>query len=793
MNHFENIEKDESLRPYQSEVKQKIYEAWKTQRSIMLQMPTGTGKTRVFCSIVIDIHKESIKTKKAIKVLVLVHRRELIEQASETLGLKYNIAHGIILSRYFEQKKMPTQIASVQTLKKRLSNWSNKKFDYIIIDEAHHALAPTYKSIIDEFSTAKILGVSATPYRLSGESFTSIFQKLIQSYTVLEFIEKGFLSNYKYYSIPPQSNLNIRIQNITDLDINGDYSEKAMFNILNSVKIRADIMRAYENYAKGKKGIVYTINKRHNFQIAELYKSHGISVKAIDSDTSAEERGIIIEDFKRGNIQVLCNVNIFSEGFDCPDIEFIQLARPTKSLSLFLQQVGRGLRTHKDIDKVIFLDNIGSHNQFGLPSNPHNWNAYFSGQKNILINSTSPLPIESNIYELIDEIENGTEDVELLHETEATNLIGFDECSAYPIIKIDRSLFMELLLDNKYDFKSIREEILNTLDLFDEWEHEETKLPIEKIEEFYEDVKCYNTFFKVRKGNLYGIMSNLNEVIIPIEYEEIKLANGFGYSICKKNGKVGIIDILNQTVVVPTEFDDLQTLYYTGNYKNYIVKNEFKEGIYNVEQGLKLKIIYDEIICEKQHYNVHINSVWKVFDKNFNQIKEFDSFEIVEANDNYGIVGYKGSVGLWNTISGGLVFPISCNSFLFKYNFIISSLKSFSSSESEYFFLLDEFLNIIIIPFKYTKMSFYDKNKLLVYGNTKDSLGNSHLGYGILDTNGNIIITTKYESITNYKDKLLVKSNTDWMIIDWDETIIKSSNKQIDVKKLYDELTPKTP
>lgn len=181
---------DTTLRDYQIDNKRKIYLAWQKHRSIMLQMPTGTGKTRLFVSIVRDLHHWGARNKRAVKILILAHRKELIEQIDETLGLKYHQVHGIIMSQNMEQRKYPVQIGSVPTLTRRLDRWISKEFDIIIIDEAHHVKARSYKEIIKQFPNAKILGVTATPYRLNGAGFRPEFDELIVSDPVSTFIKK---------------------------------------------------------------------------------------------------------------------------------------------------------------------------------------------------------------------------------------------------------------------------------------------------------------------------------------------------------------------------------------------------------------------------------------------------------------------------------------------------------------------------------------------------------------------------------------------------------------------------
>ena len=377
-----NFAKDQSssLRDYQIKNKIEILERWKTQRGVMLQMPTGTGKTRLFASLIRNIVDYGSKNKIAYKILVLVHRTELIDQIDEELGIKYHLAHGIIQSRERERKNYPIQIASVQTLSRRLSSWTDKAFDFIIVDEAHHITANSYQKIVNAFPNAKLLGVTATPYRLSGLGFTETFQSLITSPSVLEFINKGYLSKYQYYSIPRYSLLQKQIDKIKKFS-QGDYAESEIERICNNEQIRAQVVDTYLEHANGKKGIVYTINQEHNRNLCAAFREKGIKTVAIDSNTDRDIRDGYIEDFKNNKIDIICNVNIFSEGFDCPDIEVVILARPTLSLSMFLQQVGRGLRKSENIDSVIIIDLVGLYNKFGFPSSNRPWGRYFIGNK----------------------------------------------------------------------------------------------------------------------------------------------------------------------------------------------------------------------------------------------------------------------------------------------------------------------------------------------------------------------------------------------------------------------------
>lgn len=371
---------DSSLRDYQQEHKQNIYNAFAQHDSVMLQMPTGTGKTRLFVSLIHDLIRFGKEHNTRVGVLILVHRIELIEQIHEVLSLKYHLPHGFILSGEKEDAENPIQLASVQTLSRRLDDWRSHTFDLIIVDEAHHVTSDSYRTIIDQFPDAKMLGVTATPVRLNGKGFTDIFETLITSPSVKEFIDRGYLSSYLYFSVGRSSYIQTQIDGIRKYS-HGDYAESELERICDTSRIRAEVVKTYTDFADGKKGIVYTINKLHNKNLCQQFLEKGISAVAIDSDTPTCERKESIEKFRRGEIKVICNVNLFSEGFDCPDIEFIQLARPTKSLALYLQQVGRGLRTSENKDNTIFLDNVGLYNRFKTPATNRKWRYHFEGRQ----------------------------------------------------------------------------------------------------------------------------------------------------------------------------------------------------------------------------------------------------------------------------------------------------------------------------------------------------------------------------------------------------------------------------
>ena len=593
--------KEIKLFDYQEDMKERIEKALRLHRSVMAQMPTGTGKTVLLASVVESFLREHSNCN----VWIVAHRRELVSQIKDTLNkFLLNFSFSKITPSLFTIKEGSTSHPDPLTLRGEGGNrptrcseplrskvggpskvspdcagwdrltatclrsadglaatcsrptegfgdrlgerggdglgaasassvnptsdmmpikavsiqWLSKHYDeieeepgMIVIDEAHHALAKTYKEMWERFPNAKFLGLTATPCRLNGKGFTDLFDVLVQSWSVPEFISKGRLATYDFVSIKSDGVTQRLIDSLQKRGADGDYQNKEMDMLLNKKPSIERLYRSLEEFGKDRKGIVYAINIRHANAIAEFYREHGIAAVAIDSKTPASERRMLIERFKSssntsqnlpfsnhpvnfskitpslftikegstshpdpltlrgegGNrptrcseplrskdggpskvspdcagwdrlgaaclraadkvgdrlgatclraadkvgdrlgatclraadgvgdrlgatclraadglapIQVLVNVDIFSEGFDCPDVEFVQLARPTLSLAKYLQMVGRGLRVAKGKKSCVIIDNVGLYRVFGLPSQVWNWNAMFEGK-----------------------------------------------------------------------------------------------------------------------------------------------------------------------------------------------------------------------------------------------------------------------------------------------------------------------------------------------------------------------------------------------------------------------------
>ena len=584
--------KEIKLFDYQEDMKERIEKALRLHRSVMAQMPTGTGKTVLLASVVESFLREHSNCN----VWIVAHRRELVSQIRETIQRVFSKTPSLLYKDFSNHPVNSSKITpSLFTLKEgstshpdplssgareetapprrseplrskvggpskvspdcagwdrlgatclrpadglaatclrpteglgdRLGErggdglgatsassvnptsdmmpikavsiqWLAKHYDeieeepgMIVIDEAHHALAKTYKGMWERFPNAKFLGLTATPCRLNGKGFTDLFDVLVQSWSVPEFISKGRLATYDFVSIKSDGVTQRLIDSLQKRGADGDYQNKEMDRVLNKKPSIERLYKSFEKYGKDRKGIVYAINISHANAIAEFYREHGIAAVAIDSKTPSSLRKELIERFKASNtsfsnhpvplskevfskitpslftikegnfskthpssltlkggstafpkplspqgtgdvtapprrseplrskvggpskvspncagwdrltdtclraadgvedhfddaapIQVLVNVDIFSEGFDCPDVEFVQLARPTLSLAKYLQMVGRGLRVAKGKKNCVIIDNVGLYRVFGLPSQVWNWNAMFEGK-----------------------------------------------------------------------------------------------------------------------------------------------------------------------------------------------------------------------------------------------------------------------------------------------------------------------------------------------------------------------------------------------------------------------------
>ena len=324
---------------------------------VVLVMPTGSGKTVVFSEIC------RLANDKGNKVLILVHRRELVTQASNKLT-KAGVKHGIIAAG-FDPSNQPVQVASVQTLIRRLKSGSFTP-DLIIIDECHHAVAGSWDKIIGHFSDAKIIGVTATPSRLDGRGLGSHFSTLVSGPSVEQLTKLGFLSPHRVFAPPVIADLkNVKTRA-------GDYANDQLSAAMDRPTVTGDAVSTYRLRADGLPAIAFCCSIAHATSVCESFNAAGYRAKLVTGNMPMEERDEAISGLADGRTQVLCSVDVVSEGTDVPAVSAAILLRPTQSEALYLQQVGRILRPQPGKIAIV-LDHVGSTVKHGFVDDVRDW------------------------------------------------------------------------------------------------------------------------------------------------------------------------------------------------------------------------------------------------------------------------------------------------------------------------------------------------------------------------------------------------------------------------------------
>lgn len=349
------------LRPYQQQFITDVRnEFMQGNKHVVGVAPCGAGKTIMTGWM---IRESAYRGKRSI---FFVHRQELIEQTSKTFT-DLDIPHGIIAADSTMQLNLPVQIASVQTLARRINKIP--KPDFLICDECHHILANTYKKIINAFPDAYLLGVTATPLRTGGITLCDVFQSMVESLSVGELIHLGNLTPFHYFA--PKSNVNLNGVRTKF----GEYVNSDLERVMSGKVIIGDIVDTYKRRANDKSAICYCVNVNHSQLIAKSFRDAGIAAEHVDGETPKAERSRIVDDFRAGKIKVLCNAELFGEGFDVPRCQAVILARPTKSLTLYVQQSMRAMRPDpNNPDKcAIIIDHVENYKRHGFPNTNHHW------------------------------------------------------------------------------------------------------------------------------------------------------------------------------------------------------------------------------------------------------------------------------------------------------------------------------------------------------------------------------------------------------------------------------------
>lgn len=328
------------------------------KRRQLLVLPTGGGKTVCFS------YMAGAAKSKGLRVWILAHRVELLEQISKTLRA-FGIQHGMIAPGYIGDRRQQVQVASVFTLARRLDRYETP--DLIIVDEAHHAISKsTWGTVIGAFPAARLLGVTATPIRLSGEGLGDLFECMVQGPTVADLIAQGALSPYRLFAPAgvDLSGIHSRM---------GDFVRGELDEAMNKRSITGDAVSHYRKLAPGKRAIAFCVSVEHAEAVALQFREAGIPAQSIDGSMDKVLRSQVLASFTAGDIRVLTSCDLVSEGFDVPAIEVAILLRPTQSLGLYLQQVGRALRTFPGKSEAIILDHAGNVKRHGLPDDDRIW------------------------------------------------------------------------------------------------------------------------------------------------------------------------------------------------------------------------------------------------------------------------------------------------------------------------------------------------------------------------------------------------------------------------------------
>lgn len=346
------------LRPYQQQAIDDARRAYRAgHRAVLFQLPTGGGKTVTASTVVHGAAQKGNGT------WWLTHRRELADQASQTFH-SLDIQHGTVRAGYISDRHALVQVASIQTIVRRLAELAPP--DLIVFDEAHHIGAESWEAVFNAFPQARILGLTATPWRLDGQGLGRWFGHMVSGPTVADLIEAGALSTYRLFApaTPDLSDVKTAA---------GDYQRGALAKAMDKPAIVGDAIGHYRRLCSGKRAVAFAAGVENSKHIAAQFRDAGIPAEHVDGSMSNQERDGAVERFRRGETLVLSNADLFGEGFDVPAIEAAILLRPTKSLSLYLQQVGRALRPFEEKAEAIILDHAGNSLRHGLPDDERDW------------------------------------------------------------------------------------------------------------------------------------------------------------------------------------------------------------------------------------------------------------------------------------------------------------------------------------------------------------------------------------------------------------------------------------
>lgn len=359
------------LRPYQQQIIEDVRGHFRRRRKrVLIQLPTGGGKTALASRM---LHGAADNGK---RVWFCCHRRELVAQVSRAFTLD-GLDHAIVASGEPMENQAMAQICSIPTLARRIDKLPAP--DVIVIDECHHLASKSWAALIKQFPNAYHVGLSATPARLDGRGLAQFFDEIVRGPTVAELIDSEYLSRYRLFApaTVDVSGFHKRM---------GDYVQSESAAAMNKPKITGDAISHYKKHCDGKLAIAFCASIEHSKAVCKQFNEVGIPSLHIDGTTDSHLRDEMMADFRAGKVRVLTNVELFGEGFDAPSVEAVILLRPTMSLTMHLQQVGRALRPSPGKDYAVILDHVGNSMMHGLPDDDREWtltgDAMKSGKKN---------------------------------------------------------------------------------------------------------------------------------------------------------------------------------------------------------------------------------------------------------------------------------------------------------------------------------------------------------------------------------------------------------------------------
>ena len=352
-----------SLRPYQNDIIIKYREALAAaRRRVLIVAPTAAGKTILAVAIILDALNQGKR------VQFLAHRRELIVQASRKLH-EAGCDHGILLPGFTPRLYEPVQVSSIATLNARAIRTSCidlPEADLVIVDEAHHCRARTYTKLLDAYPNAIIVGLTATPCRGDGRGLGNVFEVMIECPPVADLIDDGYLVGTKVYAPSRPDLTGVRVER-------GDYVEAQLASRMNTGALVGDIVTHWFRLSERRQTVVFATGVAHSVHIRDEFRRAGVLAEHIDGSTPTDERERILADLSAGRIELVTNAMVLTEGWDQPSVSCLVLARPTKSIGLFRQMIGRVLRPAPGKTEALILDHAGATFAHGFAEDPIHW------------------------------------------------------------------------------------------------------------------------------------------------------------------------------------------------------------------------------------------------------------------------------------------------------------------------------------------------------------------------------------------------------------------------------------